>query len=131
VAASAALGKPAPEIVRWFGRNALGLLEKNYPHFFRPHSSTLPFLLTLNDVIHPEVRRIYPGADVPVFQFDTTAQHVLLMGYRSGRRLRAFAEGLIEGAAAPFGEEVRIEQSRCMNRGDDRCLFQISFAPRS
>lgn len=125
-AASSALHKEPDEIVRWFGRESLPLLAQSYPHFFEPHSSALPFVLTLNDIIHPEVRKIYPGADVPVFDF-ATAGDVLLMGYQSERHLCSFAEGLIEGAADHYGEHATIAQPKCMKRGDEKCLLEIAF----
>lgn len=126
-AASFARGKPSQEIVRWFGRNALPLFAERYPQFLTPHTHTRAFLLTLNDIIHPEVRKIYPGANVPVFEFDTAQADSLTIGYTSARKLCAFAEGLIEGAAAHFGERVELSQSQCMNRGDKRCLLICSF----
>jgi len=125
--ASAALKVPAEAVVRWFGRSALPLLAEKYPGFFKPHQSTRPFLLTLNTIIHPEVRKIYPGADVPVFDFDSSADEVLVLGYSSRRKLCAFGEGLIAGAAAHYGEVSSVEQPVCMNRGDPRCVFRISF----
>lgn len=127
-AASAALDLPAEDIVRWFGRQALGLLAETYRQFFEPHASTRPFVLTLNDIIHPEVRKLYPGADVPVFDFDTGSDEVLVMGYQSPRKLCAFAEGLIAGAADHYGERASIEQPQCMNRGDSKCVLEISFS---
>jgi hypothetical protein len=126
-AASTALEMPAEDIIRWFGRNALPLLAKSYPQFFEPHDSTRPFILTLNDIIHPEVRKLYPGADVPVFDFDTASDEVLVMDYVSSRKLCSFAEGLIEGAADHYGETVSIEQSKCMGRGDAKCVLEIRF----
>jgi hypothetical protein len=126
-AASSALDMPPQDVVRWFGRNALGLLADSYPQFFEPHDSTRPFVLTLNDIIHPEVRKLYPGADVPVFDFDTSSEQVLVMGYRSPRKLCAFAEGLLEGAADHYGERAAIDQPQCMNRGDPKCVLEISF----
>jgi hypothetical protein len=128
VAAASPLVEMEPtELVRWFGRNALGLLAESYPQFFDPHDSTRAFLITLNDIIHPEVRKLYPGAGVPVFDY-TESPDRLVMGYRSERRLCAFGEGLIEGAAAHYGEEVSIEQTSCMNRGDKKCVFEIALA---
>jgi hypothetical protein len=127
-AASAALGVPPGDVVRWFGRKALPLLAERYPQFFQEHTSTRSFLLTLNHIIHPEVRKIYPGADVPVFDFDPSpGEDGLLMGYHSARRLCALAEGFIEGAAAHFGETVELHQPTCMLRGDEKCLIEISF----
>src|SRR5919197_6245449 len=117
VAASSALDTPPEEIVRWFGRNALPLFAERYPQFFAPHQSARSFMLTLNQVIHPEVRKLYPGADVHLFDFDASSDEVLVMGYASSRKLCAFAEGLIQGAASHYGDEARIKQPKCMVRG--------------
>jgi hypothetical protein len=127
-AASSTLDTPPDEIVRWFGRSALPLFADRYPQFFEPHQSTRSFVLTLNQVIHPEVRKLYPGADVPVFDFDTSSDEVLVMGYASPRKMCAFAEGLIQGAASHYGEEALIAQPKCMVRVDDKCVLEISFS---
>jgi len=37
------------------------------------------------------------------------------------------AEGLIQGAAAHYGEEATIAQAECMLRGAGRCVLSISF----
>jgi hypothetical protein len=126
-AASEMLGQPAPTIVRAFGRAALPMLAEKYPDFFRPFPSTRSFLLALNDIIHPEVNKLYRGADTPTFQFDASSPDVLVMGYASARRLCDFAKGLIEGAAAHYGEQVTIDETLCMNRGDARCEFRITL----
>ncbi len=128
-AAARALGQPPEQVVRWFARQSMPLLSAKYPQFFSPHASTRPFLLTLNEIIHPEVRKLYPGADVPEFDFDTSDERVLVMGYRSPRKLCAFAEGLIQGAAAHYGEQVEIEQPRCMLRGDAKCQLRVRLSP--
>jgi hypothetical protein len=125
-AATDALDMPADDVVRWFGRNALPLFAVHYPQLFEPHDSTRSFVLTLNDIIHPEVRKLYPGADVPEFDFEVR-EGVLVMGYRSPRKLCSFAEGLLLGAADHYGEQVTIEQPSCMKRGDDQCVIEITF----
>ena len=129
-AASQLLDRPTEEITRWFGRQALPVLAQQYPQLFTPHSGTRSFLLTLNDVIHPEVRKLYPGADVPTFDFDASQPDRLVMGYRSARRLCAFGEGLVEGAAAHYGETVTITQPECMRRGNARCVLEIRIGER-
>lgn len=129
-AASRALGTPPQDVVRWFGRNAIPLLAKRYPRFFAPHEHTLEFLLTLNTIIHPEVRKLHADAVVPEFEFETPAPGVLRIGYRSPRRLCALAEGFIEGAAAHYGESVALEHGTCMLRGDECCTMVVRFAAR-
>ncbi len=126
-AASAALGKPPAEIVRWFGAKAMPLLAQKYPQLFARHTSARAFILTLNSIIHPEVRKLYPGADAPDFVFDASSPDALVMLYFSKRKLCALAEGLSEGAAEHFGETVSIRHPQCMHRGDACCRIELSF----
>ncbi len=125
-AASARLQLDEDAIVRWFGQEAMPMLARDYPGFFTPHTTLRPFLLALNDVIHPEVRKLYPGADVPVFDFDAIDEDTLAIGYDSPRRLCSLAEGFIDAAAGVYGEQVRIEQTACMKRGDDKCRIVVT-----
>jgi Haem-NO-binding len=120
-------GRAPEEVVRWFGRSAIARLAGAYPAFFEPHRTTQDFLLTLNEIIHPEVRKLYPGADVPDFGMVRTADG-LTMVYESPRRMCSFATGLIEGAADYYGEQVSIVEPRCMKRGNDQCELQIRLA---
>ncbi len=130
-AAASVLNLPDDAIVRWFGRTSMPLLAERFPPFFEPHTSARPFVLTLNDIIHAEVRKLYPGAHVPIFVFDASAPDSLTIGYKSYRKLCAFAEGLIEGAADHYDERVLIQQPQCMNRGDAQCVLVCSFQPAS
>ncbi len=126
-AASAALGMPDGQVLRWFGREAMVILAERYPVFFTAHTSARTFVLSVNNIIHPEVRKIYAGADVPIFDFQDAADGALLMGYHSARKLCALAEGFVEGAARHYGETVRFEHLECMHQGHPKCLFRLSF----
>lgn len=130
-AASQALGVPPQDVVRWFSRKAIPLLARSYPQFFTPHQHTRDFLLTLNTTIHPVVRKLYPDALVPEFDFETPAPDVLHLGYRSERRMCALAEGFVQGAADHFGEQVLLEQPRCMPRGAASCLIVARFMAKA
>ena len=114
-------------VERWFGEAAMPHLANSYPEFFSNQGNTRSFVLTLNDIIHPEVRKLYPGADVPDFDFDESSPNELIMHYESGRKMCAFAEGLVRGAANHFGEQVTISHTSCMKDGDKRCSLRISF----
>jgi hypothetical protein len=122
------LNTDADTLVRWFGQESLPILADRYPSFFEGHESTRTFLLTLNDVIHPEVRKLFPGAYAPAFEFDEIDENKLSLAYYSHRKLCSFAEGLIDGAAKVFGETATIDQSECEKRGDERCVLVTSFA---
>lgn len=130
-AASSALNLEADDVVLWFGRSALPRLHQLYPVFFEGHTGARSFVLTLNDVIHPEVRKLFPGAYVPTFDFEVSGDDGLTISYQSRRRLCSFAEGLLEGAAAHFGEEVEVEQEECQKRGDERCKIVCTFRKKA
>jgi hypothetical protein len=103
----------------------MGLLATRYPPFFAAHTSTLPFITSVNSIIHPEVRKLYAGAHCPHFKFEQRADGTLLMGYGSPRKLCALAHGFIEGAGDHFHEAVEVEHQSCMHRGDTQCLLGI------
>jgi hypothetical protein len=123
-------GRSDHETLRWFGRSAMPLLARAYPEFFAGHEDTRTFIGTLNDIIHPEVRKLYPGADVPAFGFLISDDGSIILRYGSPRRMCALAEGLIEGAAAEFAQVVRIEQPECMLRGDELCTIEVHVDDR-
>ena len=116
------------DVVRTFGRDAIPLFAQSYPQFFEPHAQLIPFLLTLNDIIHPEVRKLYPDAVVPVFSYESSDEDLLVMGYVSERGLCSFGEGLIEGAADHYGERAAVTQRSCTKRGDARCVFEVGVS---
>ncbi|MBA3653310.1 MAG: heme NO-binding domain-containing protein [Actinobacteria bacterium] len=125
-AASSQLDVPPDAVIRTIGEQALPRLATRYPGFFDGHDCR-SFLLTLNDIIHPEVRKLYPGADVPDFAYEDGAPGELFIHYRSARQLCALAEGFILGAAAHFGETVAVDQTSCMHRGDRDCVLRVRF----
>ncbi len=128
-AATTKLGVETDDLLRWFGHECIPLLFERYPGFFSKHDNTRSFLLTLNAVIHPEVRKLFPGAYAPSFEYAYPDDTSLALGYQSHRNLCAFAEGLVEGAAAHYGEHVEIEQTTCTKNGGERCVIQTRFSP--
>ena len=127
-AAASALGQPPDQILRQLGEGAIPVLAEKYPIFFADHTSTRTFLLTLNDVIHKEVCKLYPDAQVPTFAFDDSDSEVLHIFYHSRRKLCALAEGFIRGTATHFGERAILAQTECMQHGAARCLIECRIA---
>jgi len=75
-----------------------------------------------------QVRKLYPGADVPVFDYRVVEGDRMLMGYKSKRSLCFFGQGLIEGAAVHYGDDLRVSQPSCEKRGDAECVFEVVMA---
>jgi len=127
-AASAALDRPHDDVLRALGHGAALGLARQYPQFFEPHSRTADFVKTLNDVIHPEVRKIKPDADPPEFVI-TDAGGAFLVEYHSRRELCALAHGMLVGAAEYYGEECEVVHDSCTHRGDAVCVMRCHFVP--
>lgn len=129
VAAGAQMLDASPgDLTRTLGHASLLGLAGRYPHFFAPHRDARSFLLTLNDVIHPEVRKLHEDAEPPEFRFEETAPDRLRVHYVSVRRLCALAEGMIAGAGAHYGDTVTVEQAACVADGHDHCVLDVTFA---
>ena len=121
------IGTTHDDVLRRFGRSSLAQLAERYPSFFNKHTSAKTFLITMNEVVHPEARRMFPGAYAPVFTYDAPDDDSLSLEYESNRQFCAWAEGMLEGAAAHFGETVKVSQSKCTKRGDARCVLVATF----
>lgn len=128
-AAARAFELPSSEVLRWFGREAMPLLAQRYPAFFEGHTRARPFVVSVNSIIHPEVRKLYPGAVTPEFVFSDEGDEGLRMRYQSPRRLCMLAQGFIEGAALHYGERVEFTQSTCMLQGAESCICHMKFVP--
>lgn len=127
-AAGTALSLSDDEVLRWFGQRAIPGMVNRWPAFFAAHQQTIPFLRTLNSVIHPEVRKLYAGAYCPHFDFTSPADGSLMIGYRSPRQLCGLAHGFILGAGDHYGEAVTVEHLECLHGGSDRCLISVTAA---
>lgn len=124
-----ALNLPQEEMLRWFGQEAIPFLAELYPDFFQAHCTTQPFILSLNNIIHPEVSKDYPSAALPMPDFSDGANGSLLEGCQFSRKLCTLAQGFVEGTAAYYCETVMISHVKCMHQDDAKCLFQIRFLP--
>lgn len=102
VALSQRLGVPVPDLIRAFGNHLFQRFHVLYPHFFEGMSNVLDFLSTIEDVIHVEVLKLYPDAQLPRFEC-TRLGSSLEMIYHSPRHFDDLALGLIEGAIAHWG----------------------------
>ncbi len=130
-AAAAHLGLERDDVLRWFGRQAMPALAASYPDFFTPHASARPFVAGINDIIHAEVRKLYPGAACPHFGLFETDEGRLVLRYMSPRRMCALAEGFLHGAADWYGETVEVSHTRCASHGDSHCELNVRWLSAS
>lgn len=118
---------PMNDINRAFGEYAFPLLAASVPQLTSKEMTMKEFLLTVDRVIHVEVRKLDPAASLPIFNYDDNAEDELTMHYSSARQLCMFSEGLISGAAKHFNTEFILDHSQCMHDGYDSCTLHIKF----
>lgn len=127
-AAAAVLGQSPADVLRWFGQSAIPLLFERYERFFTPHRSAQSFIASVNEIIHPEVRKLYDGAGCPLFHFHDLEDGRTGLSYRSPRRMCRLAHGFIEGAADHYGNHVEIEHLSCMLDGHRACRIALDWS---
>ena len=101
---------PVPALVQAFGLHLFGRFHAMYPAFFQDIASALDFLEGIESVIHTEVRKLYPDAQLPKFDCTRSADG-LDMVYSSPRHFGDLAEGLIKGAVEFFGDKVSVHRA--------------------
>ncbi len=126
-AAHEATGIETIELVRSFGRFMFPHFQKQNPQFFEGHNDLISFLLTVDRVIHVEVRKLHPGVELPEFTYEEESDKELTMYYKSPRKLCFLAEGLIDGSAKHFNTKYELDHSECMHNGAERCTLKIKI----
>lgn len=111
VALSARTGQPPDDVLQWFGRGLFGSLAGSFPHFVDGHPDAFSMLAGIEAVIHVEVRKLYPDAELPVFEISRPDAQSLVLDYRSPRCLDALAHGLIDACVVRFGGGVQVQRA--------------------
>ena len=99
-----------PELLKTFGRHLFGQFVKGYGRFFTKTQNAFEFLSGIENYIHVEVRKLYPDAELPRFEVGPVERDHMELIYKSERGMADFAEGLIEGCIAHFGEDISIRR---------------------
>ncbi|MCX6971212.1 MAG: heme NO-binding domain-containing protein [Verrucomicrobia bacterium] len=105
-------GKPVPDLLRAYGNFLFGQFVQLYPVFFNGVTSSLAFVGLIDGVIHVEVLKLYPDAQLPRFETLSRSDDELKVVYRSDRHLGDLAEGLLEACIAHFGEQASVSLKR-------------------
>jgi len=115
---------PVPDLLKTYGHFLFGQFAALYPGFFEGVDSSIDFVGQIEDVIHVEVRKLYPDAELPKFEVIERTPDLLVIKYRSERHLGDLAEGLILSAIDHFKEKGTVNMSRqdLVEPGDPVCF---------
>ncbi len=113
-ALSQSTATPQSELTKAFGSYLFQRFLQGFPAMFEGVSDAQTFLLRENDVIHVEVRKLYPDAELPSFDYvKDDASQSLEMRYDSARPFADLAEGLILACIEHFGNEMHVRRDDC------------------
>ncbi len=119
-------GVPVDGLIEAFGEFSLTYFAEHYADFFKDHNAK-SFLKSVDQLIHVEVKKLYPGAATPEFSYEDSAENQLSMTYRSPRKLYTFAKGLIKGTASYYHTNIDINMHIHEDGKDDYCRFLLTF----
>lgn len=108
-ALSARTGIPGTALVSTFGQHMFGRFNVLYPDFFAGIDDAMDFLEQVETVIHVEVLKLYPDAQLPRFEVSRSTDRMQLI-YRSPRHMGDLAAGLIDGCIAHYGQPIAVER---------------------
>ncbi len=105
VALSAETNIPITDLIETYGKYLFGRFVIMYPRFFEEVSSTYVFLARVDEHIHVEVKKLYPDAELPVFESTIEGPKMTIV-YDSKRPFGYLAKGLLDGCIEHFGESI-------------------------
>jgi len=130
IAGSNHLKLPMDKVVYSFGEFVAAKYHQDYGNFFKPGLTTKSLLHSVDQIIHVEVKKLYPDVHLPRFQYEDPAPDKLVMKYYSTRKLCVLAKGLINGIGNIYNENVEIHEPVCLHKGDDHCRLELTFTKK-
>lgn len=115
-------------LLKIYGEHLFGRFAALYPMFFLDQTDAIDFLAGIEDVIHTEVKKLYPDAQLPRFEVLHKSTERLELLYISAHQFEDLAEGLIAGCINYFGQALtctRREEKTTSGTGS-RVHFTIS-----
>jgi len=118
---------PRDDVLVFAGRHGFERLAERHPELLSPHATWRDVIAHLDDIIHPEVAKIYPGVEPPMFAVvdDPDIPAALRVTYTSRRQLCALAEGLIRGLGDWYRVELEVRHLCCVRQGDACCELMV------
>lgn len=112
------------DLLKVFGEHLFGVLAHRYPFAVAAHTDLVPFLESLEGVVHVEVRKLYADAELPSFVTHWEGD-AFILEYRSARPFAALAEGLLLGAVAHWGGRYALTRRSMGVPGAHEAIFEL------
>jgi hypothetical protein len=98
-------------LLETFGHHLFGRFYQRYPQFMDSTMDPLEFLMGIETIVHTEVRKLYPDAQLPAFDTQRISSNEIAMNYCSAHDFSSLAVGLIKGCATHYRCELAVSRS--------------------
>ena len=116
------------DVLVFAGRHGFSQFVSRHPDVVAEFLDWRDVVHHLDDIIHPEVGKIYPDIDAPSFEVIADDPELIMVQYRSRRQLCALAEGLFLGLGDWFRQPLAVEHLTCTRHGDAACTLTVGTA---
>lgn len=110
VAFSEHSGISGDKLQRMFGHWMMDHFTENYEEFFAGKTDSFSLLEAVDGEIHVEVKKLYPEAELPVFDTERLKDDQLKLTYTSPRPLVEFCHGMVEACLERYNQTAEIER---------------------
>lgn len=104
-------GDTVRSIIHAFGSAMFQSYMRHHANFFDDQTSTFQLLEQVENYIHKQVKKLYPGARPPQFDIECHTAQRFTMVYRSSRPFADLCEGLILASLRHYGEKVELRRT--------------------
>ncbi|CAA6678239.1 MULTISPECIES: heme NO-binding domain-containing protein [unclassified Lentimonas] len=115
---------PIAKLLVTYGSYLFAKLAEGYPMMLTDCNCSRDLLLRLDGVVHVEVAKLYPDAQLPRFETVELPNGDLEMTYLSERHLEDLAEGLLRGSLVHFKDKASITRHP---KADGSVIFKVSY----
>lgn len=116
---------PPSDLVKAYGSHLFGVLAAKYASMIEGMRNSFELLTQIEDVIHVNVRKLYPDAELPRFEVEQPSADQLVLHYQSERGLADVAEGLMRGCFAHFEETIELEREDVSGGAATSVIFRL------
>lgn len=117
---------PAEQLQEVYGEAVFLRLLKTLPAMDPPLHDTFNFIRSVENHIHNEVKKLYPDATPPQFDFLSQTTTSMVMDYKSARCMSHVCLGLIKGCARHFSQKIQVSMEP-MNKSQSHVRFNLNL----
>ncbi|WP_340075143.1 heme NO-binding domain-containing protein [Leptobacterium sp. I13] len=108
---------PIGDLLYAYGKYFFNVLTASHPNIFKQYKTPIALLSSIENHIHVHVRKIYPGAELPVFDVIDETDKAITMVYSSKRGMYRFAQALMEKTFEHYKIDASIHMEKLKEDG--------------